>query len=301
MVQCSGCIHDFSVTGLSLHLAKTQDSRCKAVLASSHHHVYTPSPPAHNDAEMQDLEDRFLDPFDEDQTWHCDEHAESSSDEEDDREEHEWEPPVQEDEGVPGEEPQADDSMDNDNGSADHQTRHQIERRIIDQDRVHVVSYPDHRAGQPISQAEIQNANAMYASSIDGAENPYAPFHSQMDWEIARWAKLRGLSSTAFSDLLSIDGVSERLCLSYKNARELNRIIDTQLPGRPKFRREQVVIAGEAFDIFYRDIIECIKDLFGNPDFADFLVFAPEHHYTDADETVRLFSDMHTGKWWWNT
>ncbi|KAG1884424.1 hypothetical protein F4604DRAFT_1878757 [Suillus subluteus] len=141
----------------------------------------------------------------------------------------------------------------------------------------------------------------MYASSIDGTENPYAPFHSQMDWEIARWAKLRGPSSTAFSDLLSIDGVSERLCLSYKNARELNRIIDTQLPGRPKFRREQVVIAGEAFDIFYRDVIKCIKDLFGNPDFADFLVFAPERHYTDADETVRLFSDMHTGKWWWNT
>ncbi|KAG2045738.1 hypothetical protein BDR06DRAFT_965578 [Suillus hirtellus] len=150
MVRCSGCIHDFSVTGLSLHLAKTQDARCEAVLASSHHGVYTPSPPAHNDAEMEDLEDGFLDPFDEDQTWHCDEHDESSSDEEDDREEHEWEPPVQEDEGVPGEEPQADDSTDNDNGSADHQTRHQVERRIIDQDGVHVVSYPDRRAGQPI-------------------------------------------------------------------------------------------------------------------------------------------------------
>ncbi|KAG2050313.1 hypothetical protein BDR06DRAFT_1065146 [Suillus hirtellus] len=122
-----------------------------------------------------------------------------------------------------------------------------------------------------------------------------------MDWEIAQWAKLRGPSSTAFSDLLSIRGVSECLDLSYKNSRELNVIIDKQLPGRPTFRREQIIVAGEAFDIYYRDVLECIKALYGDPDFADYLVFAPERHYTDDDETVQLYSDMHTGKWWWNT
>ncbi|KAG2130636.1 uncharacterized protein EDB93DRAFT_1255833 [Suillus bovinus] len=233
--------------------------------------------------------------------WPGDEHDDSSSDEEDNREEYQWEPPVQEDEDIPGGELQADDLKDNNNGGTDHQTRHQMEHRIIDQDSVHVVLYPDRRAGQPIAQAEVQNVNAIYASNIDGTENPYAPFHSQMDWEITQWAKLRGPSSTALSDLLSIDGVSEHLHLSYKNVRELNRIIDIQLPDCPKFHHEQVVVAGEAFDIFYRDIIGCIKDLFGNPDFADFLVFAPEHHYTDADETVWLFSDMHTSEWWWNT
>ncbi|KAG2045937.1 hypothetical protein BDR06DRAFT_965518, partial [Suillus hirtellus] len=97
------------------------DTHCKAVLASSYHGVYTTSSTVHNNAEMQDLEDLFLDPFDEDQTWYCDEHDESSSDEEDDREEHEWEPPVQEDEGVPGADQEADDSIDNNTGSADHQ------------------------------------------------------------------------------------------------------------------------------------------------------------------------------------
>jgi hypothetical protein len=29
-----------------------------------------------------------------------------------------------------------------------------------------------------------------------------------MDWKVAHWAKLRGPGSTAFSDLLNIDGVS---------------------------------------------------------------------------------------------
>ncbi|KAG1895817.1 uncharacterized protein F5891DRAFT_1130501 [Suillus fuscotomentosus] len=154
------------------------------------------------------------------------------------------------------------------------------------EDGITIVRYPDARAGQPIPQDDICNANTAYAT---------------VDWEVARWAKLCGPTSTAFLDLLSINRVHEKLGLSYKNSRELNKIIDKQLPGRPKFRHEQIVISGEAFDIFYRDIIECVKALYGDPDFADFLVFAPEHHYADKEQTVQLFHDMHTGKWWWDT
>ncbi|KAG1739364.1 hypothetical protein EDD22DRAFT_787098 [Suillus occidentalis] len=145
-------------------------------------------------------------------------------------------------------------------------------------------------------------ANAAYGAHLANDENPYHPFNSQIEWEVARWAKLRGATSTAFSDLLSIDGVSERLGLSFKSTNELNKIIDHELPtGRPKFKREQVVIAGESFDVYYRNIIECIESLYGDPDFARYLTFAPERHYTDEDQTIRLFHDMHTGKWWWNT
>ncbi|KAG2145801.1 hypothetical protein DEU56DRAFT_971548 [Suillus clintonianus] len=153
----------------------------------------------------------------------------------------------------------------------------------------------------PIPQADICNANAAYTTVINYTANPYAPFASRVDWEIARWAKLRGPTSTAFSDLLGISEVHEKLGLSYKNSRELNKIIDKQLPGRPKFRCEQIVVAGEAFDVFYRDIIKCVKALYDDPDFADFLIFAPERHYADEEQTVRLFHDMHTGKWWWDT
>lgn len=39
-------------------------------------------------------------------------------------------------------------------------------------------------------------------------DNAYAPFTSRIDWEVARWAKLRGSGSTAFTDLLAIEGVS---------------------------------------------------------------------------------------------
>jgi len=51
-----------------------------------------------------------------------------------------------------------------------------------------------------------------YAGGLSAEENgptEWAPFSTRRDWEVARWAKLRGPSSTALSELLEIDGVSQ--------------------------------------------------------------------------------------------
>ena len=66
--------------------------------------------------------------------------------------------------------------------------------------------HPDHQAGAPIK--KTQSADVNYCTALDNSSNPWAPFLSQVDWEIAKWAKLRGAGSTSFSDLLAIEGVS---------------------------------------------------------------------------------------------
>lgn len=93
----------------------------------------------------------------------------------------------------------------------------------------------------------------------------------------------------------------DTLGLSYKTAAELHKKIDTDLPQRPVFVRHEIVIAGEAFEVWFRDIIECIRALWRVPEFAPHLIVAPERHYLDADQTIRMYHDMHTGKWWWAT
>ncbi|KAG2741893.1 hypothetical protein P692DRAFT_20750106, partial [Suillus brevipes Sb2] len=134
------------------------------------------------------------------------------------------------------------------------------------------------------------------------AANPWAPFNSQMDWEVAHWAKVRGLGSTAFTDLLAIEGVHKALGLSYKNSIELNKIIDTKIPSRrPAFTHHEACVAGEMYDLFSRDILECVRALYGDPEHARYLSFAPERHYVDAGKTQRLYHDMCTGEWWWAT
>ena len=53
-------------------------------------------------------------------------------------------------------------------------------------------------------------AHAAYAKSVNQgtkSTNVYAPFSSRLEWDIARWAKLRGPSSTSFTELVSIPGV----------------------------------------------------------------------------------------------
>lgn len=67
-------------------------------------------------------------------------------------------------------------------------------------------------AGRPCTVSEEEEMDAATTTNgvaSDLEANPFAPFLSQMDWEIARWAKLRGPGSTAFSELISIDGVSK--------------------------------------------------------------------------------------------
>ena len=190
--------------------------------------------------------------------------------------------------------------------------RDRIERRL--RQPIHVEKYHG-RAGEIIEQAAEAGSYGYQAYLND--ENLYAPFAHRLEWEIARWCQLRGPGSTAVSELLSIDGVSRfnyainvanprqvqaALGLSFKNSRELRKIIDQKLPNsRPRFHWATVKIQDETLDVFYRDIIQYIRALYGHAEFAKYLVFAPEKHYTDASCTTRLYHDMHTGKWWWAT
>lgn len=90
--------------------------------------------------------------------------------------------------------------------------------------------------------------------------------------------------------------------LSYKNPRELNRIINKLLPAtRPPFQRAEVTVEGETVDVYFRNVLACVRALYSDESFAPYLVFAPERHYTNNDRTNRLYHDVYTGKWWWTT
>ena len=74
---------------------------------------------------------------------------------------------------------------------------------------VTVTKYPGGLAGMAHSTGKITE-NQNYEAKVGewSQENPYAPFASSLEWQIAKWAKLRGPSSTAFTELIAIDGVS---------------------------------------------------------------------------------------------
>ena len=68
-------------------------------------------------------------------------------------------------------------------------------------------------AGKPIKTGG-PTASGIYHGNVGQGNQPaniYAPFNSQTDWEFAKWAKLRGPTSTAVTDLLNIPGVSTKV------------------------------------------------------------------------------------------
>ncbi|KAI9459935.1 hypothetical protein BJY52DRAFT_1204009 [Lactarius psammicola] len=152
--------------------------------------------------------------------------------------------------------------------------------------------------GAPIPGA-LQGLHVYQSSQEAFGPSIWAPFRSRGDWEIACWAKMRGPTSSAVADLLAIPEVADKLELSFRTPNELNDIIDKELPGRPPFRCEDMDIGGITIQFYFRDILQCIRTLYGDPEFVRDLVFAPEHHYTDHERTCRVYSEMHTGDWWW--
>ena len=94
--------------------------------------------------------------------------------------------------------------------------------------------------------------------------------------------------------------MADDLGLSYRTPRELNNIIDKQLPGRPPFKCQDLVVAGETLQFYFRDVLESIRSLYGDPEFAGDLAFVPERHYTDDRRTRRVYNEMYTGDWWWS-
>ncbi|KAH9021813.1 hypothetical protein EDB84DRAFT_520197 [Lactarius hengduanensis] len=68
---------------------------------------------------------------------------------------------------------------------------------------------------------------------------------------------------------------------------------------RPPFECEDFTIGGERLSFYFRNVLQCIRTFFGDPEFTHELAFAPERHYSDPERTCRVYSEMHTGDWWW--
>ncbi|KAF8257246.1 hypothetical protein EI94DRAFT_1632425, partial [Lactarius quietus] len=93
--------------------------------------------------------------------------------------------------------------------------------------------------------------------------------------------------------------VVDRLELSYHTPKQLNEIINDKLPGRPPFQCHKIVVASEHLQFYFRDILQSIRSLFGDPKFARDMVYALERHYANSERSSRVYSEMHTGDWWW--
>lgn len=75
-----------------------------------------------------------------------------------------------------------------------------------------ITRFPFGRPGTPIVGPHETSAPNESSSTATG-DPVWSPFRSQLDWEVARWAKTCGVTASAITELLAIPGVGAPLLL----------------------------------------------------------------------------------------
>jgi hypothetical protein len=233
MPICAGCQLNFSLPGYTSHLRQTRNPQCVAIYQQAFGDIPASDEPddAHIEASHSNSADCRVPPTFQGDFFGSDYREEDFGYEDDDGDdigledddefdyvgqedeeeaenaelEHGWEPPLSE--LLADVQP---DLMDQ-----DIHTPPRPHARDYTHLETLIEHFPGDLAGTPMPNSQTNSGHERYQANLQDPRNPWAPWTSQIDWEVARWAKLRGPGSTAFSDLLKIEGVSSDLYLFY--------------------------------------------------------------------------------------
>lgn len=93
----------------------------------------------------------------------------------------------------------------------------------------------------------------------------------------------------------------QRLSLSFRKAKDL-RARAEMLPQGPQWNCKPWT-TGDAtkqpVNLFYRNPIDCISSLFGNPLFADHMQYSPFRVFTTAEKLYRSYGEWMSGNVAW--
>ncbi|KAL1660996.1 hypothetical protein GGF50DRAFT_129833 [Schizophyllum commune] len=144
---------------------------------------------------------------------------------------------------------------------------------------------------------------------LEGCE-VLGPFADDDEWELAKWL-IKNVGHNAADDLLRLPIMRKRAMPSYSNKNDFLATID-QLPQGPEWKLETITLTGDQADedgslqtedleLWYRDPVECIRELMGNPLFRDALCYEPGREFEQRPHGLEEESvnEMWTGAWWW--
>ncbi|KAI1785254.1 hypothetical protein LXA43DRAFT_976331 [Ganoderma leucocontextum] len=139
------------------------------------------------------------------------------------------------------------------------------------------------------------------ADSGSETKNPFYPFASRRDWEIAYWFIREEPGHKAFDRFLRIPGIRESLGLSYDTVRAMLELIQSIPERAGQWYVKRLSFQDrpdQKFTIRYRNVLDGICSLWGDPALSKHLVYKPRHVFTDATRQKRIYSEMSTGNWW---
>lgn len=103
--------------------------------------------------------------------------------------------------------------------------------------------------------------------------------------------------------------MADRVKPSFEKKKSFLDTIDS-LPIGADWKIKEVPVVGDLLDddgnaktetaeLWFRDPVECVKELIGNPAFKDVMDYAPTRLFMDAEGTEEFIKEMSSASWWW--
>ncbi|KAG8788550.1 hypothetical protein FRC12_014430 [Ceratobasidium sp. 428] len=165
--------------------------------------------------------------------------------------------------------------------------------------RVFVEYFSDPRAGAPINDIVVQPIDLeSYMTSTGNLGNPDY-------FETAELLMTTGLTNTGRDAHLK-----SRLYVGHTpwvNNKRLIVDID-KLPHGPEWKvfdvklnvPTQHALRKQYSYLFKRSVVAAFQDLLANPDFKDYMQYAPRREWTAEDRKCRVYGETCSGNWWWD-
>ncbi|GLB44066.1 putative zn-finger domain-containing protein [Lyophyllum shimeji] len=147
---------------------------------------------------------------------------------------------------------------------------------------------------------------------LDKEGTPLGPFADTDEWELAEWL-IKNVGQKQTDSYLKLNITKSRTQPSFCNNRKFLQKIDNLLTRGPEWTCDIIsaqgnvtnddneLLAPEKLELWCRNPVDCIKELLSNPALVDDLSYAPERVYADKEGKIRIYDEMNTGDWWWET
>ncbi|TDL14392.1 hypothetical protein BD410DRAFT_734142, partial [Rickenella mellea] len=174
-------------------------------------------------------------------------------------------------------------------------------------DRPSVDQFTEWYAGAAMTYGTVPNYYEYISQNHKDAkarkENPFFPFESFTEWELADWLSRLKCPMTVLDKFFQLKFVKDRP-LTFGNAKKFRAVLETLPAGGPQWMSRKVAIPGrettKPLIFYYRDGLQSFRYLFGNPLFKGHMDHCPRQVWTSPAKEVRIYDEMMTGELTWD-
>ncbi|KAJ6454809.1 hypothetical protein C8R45DRAFT_1188877 [Mycena sanguinolenta] len=134
------------------------------------------------------------------------------------------------------------------------------------------------------------------------------PFADEEEWELAKWL-IKNVGHNQAEAFLKLPIIGDRVKPSFENKRAFLESID-RLPIGAGWQIKHIPVTGDICDdngkpmtetaeLWFRDPVDCVRELIGNPAFKDVMDYAPMRLFLDAEGKEEFIKEMSSAGWWW--